>query len=225
MASNSIAGIFWSYDRRMGFPKDLLSRDEEIVLDLNPHWWYLVPAGGLLLFAIIISVAIIIFLGGPISLIIAAIFLLPALINFGVAFMKWSNTNFVVTNERIISREGVAAKKGIEIPLDRVTTVFFNQSVFERMIGAGDLAIESAGEGGRQAFSDVRRPNLIQAEIYRVIEDFETNKLNRLANAATGQQSSESIPDQIGKLDVLRQQGVLTEAEFQAKKQELLDRM
>ncbi len=209
----------------MGFSKDLLSRDEEIVLDLNPHWWYLVPAGGLLLLAIIVAAAIVIFLGGPISLIIAAVFLVPALINFATAFLKWNTTNFVITNERIISREGVAAKKGIEIPLDRVNTVFFNQSVFERLIGAGDLAIESAGEGGRQTFSDVRRPNLIQAEIYRVIEDFETNKLNKLANASSGGQQTESIPDQISKLDALRQQGVLTEEEFQMKKQQLLDRM
>ncbi len=210
----------------MGFPKDLLSRDEEIVLDLNPHWWYLVPAGGLLLFAVIISVVVLLLLPGLVALIIAAIFLIPALINFGIAFLKWNSTNFVVTNERVISREGVAAKKGIEIPLDRVNTVFFNQTVFERMIGAGDLAIESAGEGGRQTFSDVRRPNLIQAEIYRVIEDFETNKLSKLANAAGGAGAApDSIPDQISQLDALRQQGVITEEEFQVKKQQLLDRM
>ncbi len=210
----------------MAFSKDLLSPDEEIVLDLNPHWWYLVPAGGLLVFCIAIAVAAMVFIGGTPGLIIAAIMLIPALINFVAAYLKWSNTNFVVTNERIISREGVASKKGIEIPLDRVTTVFFNQSVFERAIGAGDLAIESAGEGGRQSFSDVRRPNLVQAEIYRVIEDFETNKLNRLAGAATaGQAAAESIPDQIAKLADLRDQGVLSEEEFATKKADLLGRM
>lgn len=215
------------YDVAMAFPKDLLSRDEEIVLDLHPHWWFLVPAGAALLAAMIVAILLVVFLGGPVSYIVAAIFVIPALINFVTAYLKWNTTNFVVTNERIISRSGVAAKKGIEIPLDRVNTVFFNQSVFERLIGAGDLAIESAGEGGRQSFSDVRRPNLVQSEIYRVIEAFEDNKLSRLADAASGStaQAGPSIPDQIAQLDALRQQGVLTNAEFEAKKSELLDRM
>ena len=43
---------------------------------------------------------------------------------------------------------GVLAKQGIEIPLERVNTVFFNQAIFERMLGAGDLTIESGGETG-----------------------------------------------------------------------------
>ncbi|MEE9416376.1 MAG: PH domain-containing protein [Acidimicrobiales bacterium] len=210
----------------MAFSKDLLSADEEIVLDLRPHWWFLVPAGAILVVSLLIAGAIAFFLGGGIGYIIAAVVLLPALANFVMTYMKWTTTNFVITNERIISREGVAAKRGIEIPLDRVNTVFFNQTVFERMIGAGDLAIESAGEGGRQNFSDVRRPNVVQSEIYRVIEGFEDNRLERLARAATsGVAAAPSIPEQIEQLDGLRQQGVLTEQEFQAKKKELLDRM
>ena len=62
------------------------------------------------------------------------------------------------------------AKTGIEIPLERINTVFFNQSIFERMLGAGDLAIESGGETGKQTFSDIRRPSLVQNEIYRQME-------------------------------------------------------
>ncbi|CAB4345975.1 unannotated protein [freshwater metagenome] len=44
-------------------------------------------------------------------------------------------------------------------------------------------------------------------------------------NRAQGHSDADSIPDQIAKLSSLRDQGVLTEAEFQAKKQELLGRM
>ena len=72
------------------------------------------------------------------------------------------------------------SKEGIEIPLDRINTVFFNQSIFERIIGAGDLGIESAGEGGHQEFTDIRRPNLVQNEIYRQVESLEDRRLRRL---------------------------------------------
>ena len=91
-------------------------------------------------------------------------------------YIKWTSENFVVTTERVIHRSGVVAKSGIEIPLDRINTVFFNQSLFERLLGAGDLGVESAGEGGQQTFAAVRKPNLVQQEIYRAMEAWaETN--------------------------------------------------
>jgi hypothetical protein len=122
----------------------------------------------------------------------------------------------------------VIAKKGVEIPLDRINTVFFNQSLFERLVGAGDLGIESAGEGGRQTFTDIKKPNLVQNEVYRQVEGLDARKMQRLGEAAGGgslPQPPASIPEQIEKLDQLRRQGALTEEEFARKKAELLDRM
>jgi len=150
---------------------------------------------------------------------------------FGFTYLQWTTTNFVVTNERLVSRKGVFSKEGIEIPLDRINTVFFKQSIFERIIGAGDLGIESAGEGGRQEFTDIRMPNLVQNEIYRQVEGLEDRRLRRLGQAAaeaapaTPAEPQLSIPEQIEKLDRLRRRGVVTDEEFEAKKRELLDRM
>jgi len=156
------------------------------------------------------------------------LFVLGALAWFGINYVRWTTTNFVVTSERVISRRGIASKHGIEIPLDRINTVFFSQTFFERVIRAGDLGIESAGEGGRQTFTDIRKPNLVQNEIYRQVENLENRKLQRMGEAARGGSAAapaDSIPDQISQLDQLRRQGVLTDAEFDAKKKDLLDRM
>ncbi|MEQ8840445.1 MAG: PH domain-containing protein [Acidimicrobiales bacterium] len=209
----------------MPFPRHLLTEDEDLVLDLRPHWWYLAPAGALLVVAVLFGVGALIgdwsdWLKTPIG-----IWVLGSLGWFGLRYLNWTTTNFVVTNERVISRAGVISKQGKEIPLDRINTVFFNQSVFERLIRAGDLGIESAGEGGRQTFTDIRRPNLVQNEIYRQVEGLEARKYQRMGQAASGGASPESIPEQIDKLDQLRRQGAITEAEFDQKKRELLDRM
>jgi uncharacterized membrane protein YdbT with pleckstrin-like domain len=213
----------------MTFPRHLLTDDEDLVLDLRPHWWQIAPAASLLLLATVVGVvALATSWWGPVDYVIGIVWI-GALLYFGVNYLKWSTTNFVVTNERVISRTGVVSKTGIEIPLDRINTVFFNQSIFERMIGAGDLGIESAGEGGRQQFSDIRKPNIVQNEIYRQVEGLEDRRLQRLGRAAAGGAAASSvelsIPEQIEKLDQLRRQGVVTEEEFQAKKRELLDRM
>ena len=114
--------------------------------------------------------------------------------------------------------------------------MLFAQSLFERVVGSGDLTVESAGEGGQQHFANVRRPKLVQQEIYRAIEINKNQEFTAMAeaNAAVAQPHSGaphvtaaplSIPEQIEQLDQLRIRGVITEAEFQAKKKDLLDRM
>ncbi len=212
----------------MPFPPSLLTDDEELILDLRPHWWYLTPVTAAL------AAAVVLWLSGLVAGWPGPVTAALGLLVLGVAgwwlvvFVRWNTTNFVVTNERVISRRGVVAKTGIEIPLDRINTVFFDQSLFERLIGAGDLGIESAGEGGRQTFTDIRRPNLVQNEIYRQKELLEERRLLRLGEAAASAHhgtAAASIPEQIRQLDELRRQGVLSDEEFEAKKRDLLDRM
>jgi uncharacterized membrane protein YdbT with pleckstrin-like domain len=154
---------------------------------------------------------------------LAGVLVLVALGWFGITYARWATTNFVITTDRLIYRHGVLAKHGIEIPLDRVNTVFFSQSLLERMLGSGDLVIESAGELGRQDFANVRKPSAVQNEIYRQMESNENRKFDRIGNRPAG--AAQSVPEQIQALDALRKQGVLTDAEFQAKKAELLNRM
>ena len=140
---------------------------------------------------------------------------------FGLTYARWVTTNFVITTDRLIYRHGVLSKHGIEIPLERVNTVFFSQSIFERIVGSGDLVIESAGEMGRQDFSNVRKPSAVQNEIYRQMEANENRKFDRIGDR--GRRRLHPRPDRAARRAAAR--GVLTEAEFQAKKAELLRRM
>ena len=101
---------------------------------------------------------------------LAVALIVGSLLWFAYRYARWITTNFVVTSDRLVYRSGLIAKQGIEIPLERVNTVFFNQGVFERMLGAGDLSIESGGETGKQNFRDIRRPSAVQNEIYKQME-------------------------------------------------------
>jgi membrane protein YdbS with pleckstrin-like domain len=218
------------------FPPELLTDDEELVLDLRPHWWYITPASVYLGLAVLVGLVALLNDWPDAVKVLIGLLVLVALGYFAQRYARWATTNFVVTTERVVSRMGVVAKKGIEIPLDRINTVFFNQSFFERLLGAGDLGIESAGEGGRQTFSDIRKPSLVQQEIYRQKETFERRRLSdmgrTIASQFPGQQGTpgpqgptHSVPEQIEHLDRLRRSGAITEDEYQAKKTELLRRM
>ncbi len=203
----------------MGFPESNLNEGEEIALDLKPHWWaFAVPGAvelGMLVLLIVTATTDVAAL--QVIVIIAILIVLGWV---GVIYSRWTTTAFVVTNRRLIYRSGVVSKSGIEIPLDRVNNVIFRQTLFERVLGAGDLMIESAGESGQQHFENVRKPNAVQNEIYRQMEELERDRLHPSAPPA-----EESIPDQIAKLARLRDEGVLTQDEFEDKKRDLLGRM
>ncbi len=218
------------YCETVPFPRRLLNDKEEIVLDLHPHWWFFAPP--LLALAAVTALGLwawaepgVDWVNVPLGIVV-----LGFLAWFVFRYLRWVTTNFVVTTDRLIYRHGVLGKHGIEIPLDRVNTVLFAQTIFERIVGSGDLKIESASEMGVQAFSNVRHPSAVQNEIYRQIEANENRKYDRVgASAAAGtpvaEHRHESISEQMRELNELHQQGLVTEEEFAEKRRQLLDRM
>lgn len=206
----------------MAFPRKLLNDHEDIVLDLKPHWWFLSKPVICVLLGVAASVILMLNLEGDLSFaaLVPLGLTVVSLLWLVVRFLQWNTTSFVVTTERLVHRYGVLAKSGLEIPLERVQNIAFAQSVFERMLRSGDLLIESGGEGGQQRFSDIRSPSMVQNVIYRQIEAAQGRDHDRMAG-----RRELSIPEQLDKLDELRQRGVLSEAEFQAQKTKLLDRL
>jgi hypothetical protein len=106
------------------------------------------------------------------------------------------------------------------------------------MIGAGDLEIESAGRDGQSVFDDVRHPEIVQQELYKQME-LSSRKRAQWAQPTTATSTGatppsapsptpapeSSIPEQLEQLAGLRDRGVISAAEFEAKKAQLLDRM
>jgi uncharacterized membrane protein YdbT with pleckstrin-like domain len=202
------------------FPRRLLNDNEDVVLDLRPHWWFLSGPVAAVVAAIALTIAVHVAFHRRIVTIVALVLLLAALLWLAGRYARWVTTNFVVTTDRLIFRSGVLAKQGKEIPLERLNDISFHQSIFERVIGAGDLMIESAGERGQETFSDIPKPSRVQNEIYRQMELAQ----GRTADRAAGRRDL-SLPEQLEKLDELRQRGVISQAEFDAKKAQLLERM
>jgi uncharacterized membrane protein YdbT with pleckstrin-like domain len=207
----------------MPYPKKLLNPDETVALDLHPHWWFFFQAAASLALSIIAGIVIRVLLDDGntrkyLGYVALAAIVLSAIWLFA-RYTKWITTNFVITNDRIIFRQGVVAKSGIEIPLDRVNNVNFNQSVFERILGAGDLLIESGGEDGQQRFTDVRKPQNVQNLIHAQVE---AKSRQRGAYASAPAAAPLDVAGQLEKLEGLLQRGSLSQDEFDAQKARLL---
>ena len=209
----------------MPFPKRLLTSDEEVVLDTRPHWIALVGPVAVTLLLIAGLVAALVNIhgtGGGKSVLRRWIVVIVVLVLFVAyplrRFVQWATSHFVVTNERLIHRSGLVAKRSMEVPLNRINDVRFEQGVFERIIGAGDLIVESAGERGQEVFDDVRHPEAVQKVIYERAEAYQ----GRFAGQGGAGPARPSVGEELQRLADLRDRGAITDTEFQAQKGRLL---
>lgn len=202
----------------MGFPRELLADHEQVVFDLKPHWVAVVPSVLWTVLALALVVVVFMFTEGTVALIGAAVAGVLWLFLAVPPFVRWQFTRFVLTTDRLITRSGVIAKHSKEIPLERINDVAFSQSILDRILGAGDLLIESAGERGQGRISNVRSPERVQLMIY---EESEKNNNRMMSPRSAGT----SIPEQIEALSRLKEQGVITDVEFETKKADLLKRI
>lgn len=202
----------------MGYPEKLLNPDEQVVLDLNPHWRIFLAPGALVVaaLALLVVVAFVLQPENTLLVIAAAIPFAAGLAWLVHRWIVWRSTHFVLTTDRVIYRSGVVSKQGQNIPLERITNVAFSQTVLERLLRVGDLRIESAGEGGRQVFSDVLNPSMVENRIYAEIEKAKERDDTRAARAGL------SVADELAKFASLRDRGEISEEEFQAQKARLL---
>ena len=138
-------------------------------------------------------------------------------------------TYFVVTSRRVIYRSGVVSKRGVEIPLERINNINFHQRLIDRIIGAGDLDIESAGKDGQIALRLHPPPRRRAArdlppdgEPQHAGGDGAAGARGRAGAGATG---GARCPSRSSSSRSSATPGHITAAEYEQKKSELLGRM
>lgn len=203
----------------MPFPKRLLLDGEVVALESRPHWWYF---AGPLFSGVPVIVLLVVALkqNGDVqtaALWVTAAAALAWALWLCVRLLRWQTTHVVVTNQRLVFRAGILSKRSRDIPLDRVDDIACSQTVFERLLGAGDLVIDTE-EGQHQTFSDIPRPEVLRKAIH------DQRELSR-SQAMGGPLRPPSVTDQIAALADLLDRGAISPEEYEAKKAQLLDRL
>lgn len=160
----------------MAYPDKILADDEKVVEHLHPHWITLVPAT--LWFLGICAAA-----GFGIgyapshgtthSVFVWIIVIIAVLLALWLSFrpwLAWRTTHYVFTTHRVLIRRGVLKRVGRDISLQRINDVGFSQTLWERIVKAGTLTIESAGEKGQEALADLPRSDQMQQKLNQLIE-------------------------------------------------------
>ena len=168
----------------MGFPDDSLTADEHVVLHLHPHWKAMITPTFWTLVAAAMVVVGLIFLPSTTSgnVLLVGLGAVAVILFLWLAlwpFVVWRSTHYVFTNERVLLREGVFNRQQRDIPLSRVNDVSSSQSLLDRMLGCGNLTVESAGERGQSVLTDIPKVVQVQKVAYELVEaDHERRTVN-----------------------------------------------
>ncbi len=223
----------------LGAEIDLMP-NEKMILASNPHWFYFwkqVAAGagviGLLLLLGLVDAS---WLNSVIWwLVIGAVIVL--LLNVVYQFVQWKTTRFAVTDQRVAYQSGIFRRRGVSIPLNRINNVNFNQSAIARALNNGVVTIESAGETGDSVFENIPDPEHVRTLIFAQVEADEQADSDRdaaalakamrdqLPPAASGVPAPPSAHDRLAALEDMKTNGLVSDAEYAAKRQQILDEL
>ena len=157
----------------MPYPDELLRDDEWVVLHKHPHWKMLVAP----VLAFMLIVALCAYLAALVAGQSWAFYgwiALAVLGGVGVMWLtlapllRWRTTHFVLTTRRVLVREGVLSRSGIDIPIHRINSVQFRHTLVERILGCGTLSIESASDEPLE-FDDIPQVERVHSLLYHEV--------------------------------------------------------
>ena len=161
----------------MAYPDDLLGEDEHVVMHQHPHWkmlllpvlvLFVVVGGGAYLAALVASTPF----STPVWIALAVVGGILLIWLTLAPLVRWKTTHFVVTSRRLMVREGVLTRSGVDIPMARINSVRFRHGIVDRVVGCGTLIVESASDEPLE-FDDIPRVEKVHTLLYREITEQE----------------------------------------------------
>ena len=197
-----------------------LKKDEKILVIIRQHWIKL----ALPFIAWLLAAALLIIFAGTTGFIIT----LAAALYPMYEYLNWKNNLWCVTNLRVVDESGFFSRYSKESPVDKINNVEYDQSIWGRLFGYGNVDIQTAAEMGETTYTMIHHPKLLKDTITHAQEEYKKAQINKQATqlaeaiAKSAAPSQQMIADELQKLFNLYQQGAITQEEYLAQKNKLM---
>ena len=205
-----------------------LKKDEKIVVKIRKHWISLVPP----ILAWILLVILLFVIGWPGKSVRFVIGLLAAIYPI-YEYINWRFNLWTVTNMRVVDESGFFSRHSKESPLDKINNVEYDQSIWGRLFGYGKVEIQTAAEMGDDNYDLIHHPKLLKDSITHAQEEYKKIQISSQAtqlaeaiaksNPMAAKASTQMIADELHKLFELLQKGAITQEEYIAQKNKLME--
>ena len=140
------------------------------------------------------------------------------------------SNEYVLTSHRLIQQTGVLAKRSMDCRLDKINNVEHRQTLWGRILGFGDLEIDTASETGAALFPNINHPLDFKRAILGAVEDYRTRVFRPVAVPPPPPVQAPAAPtlppaERIRQLKKLLDEGLISPQEFEAKRRQALEEM
>lgn len=205
--------------------RTVLKKDEKKLIIIRQHWIKLaLPFFAWLMLAILLLVFIKNYSVDFIIILLTALYPM-------IEYINWKNNLWCVTNLRVVDESGFFTRYSKESPLDKINNVEYDQSIWGRLFGFGNVDIQTAAELGETRYQLIHHPKLLKDTITHAQEEYKkmqiSNQATQLAEAiartnVVTQPSQQMIADELHKLFELLQKGAITQEEYVIQKNKLI---
>ncbi len=217
----------------MGYAEKNLAAGEKILYRAHYHWIVYRFSMIVLVLAVALGVAALYArsaqageeVGRPLGL-LAAAFVVIALLSFLWRRFRSGLDEFVVTNRRVIRRVGLYAREIQQAPLEKIQDITVEQGNVGRMLGYGTVILETASEKGMLTFPYLATPEAFRNHVWGQAPAAEPSAGASSASASPPPGAAfSSARARLEELESLRQRGLLSQEEYAAKRQEILSNL
>ncbi len=146
--------------------KQLLSRDEVVLIDARQHWmaairFALKPIlliGGVILLLILNNIfqfdGFLSFINDVVALLLV-IGIIVAVIWLPVDLVRWRSRKYVLTNRRVMRLDGVINKNSFDSSLEKINDIESNQPLVGRLLGYTNLTIYTASDQANEQYNQL----------------------------------------------------------------------
>lgn len=208
----------------MGYIQRILLEDEQVLARTRLHWLWML--GSILKEILVVATLAVGYVvvryyadtSGPYVLIAFAAVGAVVVLSAALDIWRWRSTQFIITTRRVISCRGVLSKDVLDSSLSKINDVLLRQSWVGRIFNYGTIEILTASETAINLMSGISRPI-----------DFKQALLRAKAGVEPGPggmaEPHKSVTELLEELGSLKGRGMISEAEYETKRGEILRRM
>ena len=205
---------------------------EEILLQPRYHWVRFVPGASVAVLGAALAAASSLLVpaatGGtesslrPVLLVVAGVLFLAG--TFGMAWRALVDSfdEFAITSFRVIRKSGFVTRSVRQIPLEKVQDVNVRSTLGGRWLSYGDVELQTAGSDSTVVFPRILHPEKFRNVLFTRTRPQARGTDGLGGGAAAAEPGRASLEERLKELERLYKTGVLSEAEYQEKRQGLI---
>ena len=164
---------------------------------------------------------------GLLSIFIAIVFPLVLILGCLISNQLAPRCSLVLTDKGLTGQiKTLFSTNKLELPIEQISSIFVSNGIFDKLFGGKTLSICSST--GRYKIHWVKNADEFSSHVTTTIDTYKKQVASKSLSDGSKSEShfqDSSIVDKLKSLQALKDEGILSEEEFNAKKAELLSKM